>query len=177
MKLLLTSALLFLAASPSVQAHHDRSYYENNQHNRGVIKAKVINSTPIYKYVTLRKPQTYCEPAVIRKTNRPYHESGAAIVGGIVGGVIGHTTSNNRHKGLGTIVGAVIGSSLAHNLERVHNNDSGSYQVQQQNCVATYKKSSKVRILDGYNVTYRSKGTLYRTFMPDKPNKYIRINY
>jgi uncharacterized protein YcfJ len=177
MKLLITSALLFLAISPLAQAKHEPSYHNRDEQSRGGFKARVINSTPIFKYVTLSQPQTYCEPTVVRKTYSRSHDKGAAIAGGIVGGFIGHATSNNKHKGLGTIVGAVIGSSLMHNIAHGNNGHSRNYQIQQQNCIPTYKKSRKVRVLDGYNVTYRSKGRLYRTFMQDKPNKYIRIYY
>ena len=180
MKLLITSALLFLAVSPLAQAHHDRSYDTSNNHHRGAYKAKVINSTPVYKYVTVRQPQTYCEPVLIHNGHRRYHDKGAKIVGGIVGGIIGHAASDNKHKGLGTLVGAVVGSSIAHNVVRTNNRYPSHRQVQ-QNCVHTYKKNRKnrknrkIRMLDGYNVTYRIKGKFYQTFMQDKPAKYIRI--
>jgi uncharacterized protein YcfJ len=177
MKLLITSALLFLTLSPLAQAKHNRSYHNHDEHSRGSFKAKVINSTAIYKYVTVNQPHTYCEPAVVRKTYRRSHDKGAAIVGGIVGGVIGHAASNNKHKGLGTIVGAVIGSSLAHNIGYANNRHSRNYQVQQQYCVPTYKKANKVRVLDGYKVIYRSQGEIYRTFRQNRPAKYIRIYY
>lgn len=174
MKLLITSALLFLTVSPLALAKHDRSYYHNGEQSRGEYKAKVIHSTPIYKYVTVRQPQTYCEPATVY-TTRQSHDNGGAVIGGVLGGVIGHAVSDNKHKGLGTLVGAVIGSSLAHNITRVNNKHTANYRVEQQNCVATYKKASKVRVLDGYNVTYRLQGKLYKTFRQDKPSKYIRI--
>ena len=177
MKLLITGALLFLAISPMAQAHHDRSYHNRGGNSHNVFKAKVIDSTPIYKYVTVSQPQTYCEPAVVHKTYSRSHDKGAAIVGGIVGGFIGHAASNNKHKGLSTIVGAVIGSSLVHNIAHANNKHSRTYQVQHQNCVATYNKARKVQVLDGYNVTYRSQGKIYRTFSQDKPTKYIRIYY
>ena len=177
MKLLITSVLLFLAVSPLAQAHHDRSYRNSGEHRRVEFKAKVIHSSPIYKYVTVRQPQAYCKPAVVHKTRRYSHDKGAAILGGILGGVIGHAASDNKHKGLGTIVGAVIGSSLVNNIGRANNKHSRTYQVLQQNCVATYKKISKLRVLNGYNVTYRSQGRIYRTFRQDKPAKTIRIYY
>jgi uncharacterized protein YcfJ len=182
MKLLITSALLFLVVTPLAQAHHDNSYHDRSGHSRGEFKTRVINSTPVYKYITVRQPQTYCEPSVTRKPyahshNRRSHNNGATLVGGIVGGVIGHTASDQRHKGLGTIIGAVIGSSLAHSIESSNKKDSRTYQFQPQNCVVTYKKNRKVRVLDGYKVTYRSKGKLYRTFRQDKPSRYIRIFY
>jgi uncharacterized protein YcfJ len=180
MKLLITSALLFLAVTPLAQAHHYNSYHDRSEHGHGEFKARVVNSTPVYKYVTVRQPQTYCEPSVTRKNyahshDRRPHNNGATIVGGIVGGVIGHTASDRRHKGLGTIIGAVIGSSLVHNIDRTNKKDSRSYQVQPQNCVVTYKKNRKVRVLDGYKVTYRSQGKYYRTFRQNKPAKYIHI--
>jgi uncharacterized protein YcfJ len=174
MKLLITSALLILAVSPLAQAHHKHNYYASDKQHRGVYKAKVINSTPVYKYVKVRQPQTYCEPTVTHKSHRRAHDKGAKIVGGIVGGFIGHAASDNQHKGLGTIVGAVVGSSIAHKVVRTNNRDTGHYQ-RQQNCMQTYKKARKIRVLDGYNVTYRAKGKFYQTFMQDKPAKYISI--
>lgn len=167
MKSLITSALLILVTSPWVQAKH----YQNHSE----FKAKVIYSTPVYKYVTVSQPQTYCEPVVLRKTNRRSHDKSVALVGGIVGGVIGHSASDNKHKGLGTILGAIIGSSLARNVGYTHNNHSRDFQIRQQNCVVTHSKSNKVRVLDGYNVTYRSQGRIYRTLRQAKPQKYIRI--
>ena len=179
MKLLITSTLLFLALSPLAQAKHDRSYYSSGKHNLSLFKARVVNSTPIYKYRTIRQPHTYCKPEVMRKNNRHRrsHNNDAAIIGGVLGGVIGHATSNNKHKGLGTVVGAVIGSSLMHNIGHVNNKHSRTYTVQQQDCVTKYKKANKVRILDGYEVTYRAHGKTYRTFSQDKPPKYISIYY
>jgi uncharacterized protein YcfJ len=171
MKLLITSALLFLSLSPLVQAKHDRSY-----HNRGEFKANVINSVPVYKYLTPPQPKTYCEPLLIRKQSHPQsHDKTAVIMGGIVGGVIGHATSDKKHQGLGAILGAVIGSTLAHNIKHDKNWSPPTYQVQQQNCAVTYKKAHKIRVLDGYKVTYRLQGKLYRIFMQHKPAKYIQI--
>lgn len=174
MKLFITSALLILAISPLAQAHHEHKYYASDKHHSSTYKAKVVNSVPIYKYVTARQPQTYCEPALVYKGHRSSHDRGATIVGGIVGGLIGHAASDNKHKGLGTIVGAVVGSSVAHKVVSANTKDSDRYKVQ-RNCKPTYKKTKKVRVLDGYNVTYRSKGKLYQTFMQDEPAKYIRI--
>ena len=177
MKLLLTSALLLLTISSLAQAKHNRHYQNNDQYSRGEYKAKVIDSTPVYSYVTVRQPQTYCEPEMVVRTHRQSHDKSAAIVGGIVGGMIGHAASNNKHQGFGTLVGAVIGSSLVHNIAHANNNHSQNNRVQRQNCVVKYNRTSKVRVLDGYRVTYRSKGKIYRTFRQDKPAKYIRINY
>jgi uncharacterized protein YcfJ len=174
---LTSSALLFLVISPMVQAKHERSYQNNHQHNRGEFKAKVIDSTPIYKYLTVRQPQTYCEPAVLGKTHAQSDAKSAAIVAGIVGGVIGHVANDNKHKGLGTILGAVIGSSLVHNIGLSNNKQSHIVHANPQNCVSTPRKTNKVRVLDGYSVTYRSQGKIYQTFRQNIPQKTIRIYY
>jgi len=103
MKLIITSTLLFLAFSPLVQAKHDRSDQSNREHSHGALNTKVMNVTPVYKYLTDRHPQAYCEPAVIDATAHRSHDKSAALVGGILGGLIGHAASNNQHKGLGKL--------------------------------------------------------------------------
>jgi len=151
MKLLITSALLFLATSPLVQAKHDRRYQSNHEHNRGELKAKVITFNP-YKYVTVTQPQIYCAPAQIRSTCRRFHDSrrhykSSAIFGGVLGGVIGHAASDKNHKGLGAILGAMIGSSLVHNIGYVNNNHSHNIPVKRDNCVITPRKANEIRVL------------------------------
>ena len=151
MKLLITSALLFLATSPLVQAKHDPRYQSNHEHNRGELKAKVITFNP-YKYVTVTQPQIYCAPAQIRSTCRRFHDSrrhykSSAIFGGVLGGVIGHAASDKNHKGLGAILGAMIGSSLVHNIGYVNNNHSHNIPVKRDNCVITPRKANEVRVL------------------------------
>lgn len=163
MKLLITSVILFLVVSPLTQAKHN---------NRYTIKAKVIEFSPVYKYVRVSQPHFDCEPKVVSKISYRVNDKGAAVVGGIVGGFIGHAASNDKHKGLGTIMGAVIGSSLAHNIER-HNRRN--FHTQSQNCVLTNNTTRKERVLEGYHVTYRSHGKLYRRFMQNKPGRYIQI--
>ena len=185
MKLLITSALLFLATSPLVQAKHDRRYQSNHEHNRGEFKAKVINITPVYKYMTVNQPQIYCAPAQIRSTYRRSHDSrphdsrrhykSSVIIGGVLGGVIGHAASDKNHKG--AILGAVIGSSLVHNIGYVNNNHSHNIPVKRDKCVVTPRKANEIRVLEGYKVTYRTQEKIYQTFRQNKSQKYIRIDY
>ena len=181
MKLLITSALLFLATSPLVQAKHDPRYQSNHEHNRGELKAKVITFNP-YKYVTVTQPQIYCAPAQIRSTCRRFHDSrrhykSSAIFGGVLGGVIGHAASDKNHKGLGAILGAMIGSSLVHNIGYVNNNHSHNIPVKRDNCVITPRKANEIRVLEGYKVTCRTQEKIYQTFRQNKSQKYIRIDY
>ena len=182
MKLLITSTLLFLTVAPLSQAHQDHSYHDTSGHSRGEFKANVVSTDTVYKYVIVRQAQTCCGPLDYKSYGRSYDgqsydNKSAAIAGGILGGLIGHVASDRRHEGLGTIVGAVIGSSLVHNIDRTNKKHLRTYQVQPKDCVVTHKKNRKVRVLDGYKVTYRSHGKLYRTFRKNKPSRYIRVLY
>ncbi|MEP1445590.1 MAG: glycine zipper 2TM domain-containing protein [Paraglaciecola sp.] len=174
MKLLITSTILFLAVSPFAQADHQKSYHAS-KHNPAKFKVRVIETTPVYTYVTQPQQQTVCEPVVT--TYQKSHNKRAVILGGVVGGVIGHATSNDRHKGLGTVVGAVIGSSLAHKVDLGHKHNSRVYQGHKQRCVTQYNEPQKIRVLDGYNVTYRVKGKIYQTFRHERPDRFISIYY
>ena len=176
MKLMTLSTVLFLMVSPFANAHHERGEYYGKHYGkqqRHSIKARVVKSTPVYKYIRVRDNHHRCEPV----HNRRHHQSqgkNAALVGGVVGGVVGHAVSNNRHKGLGTVMGAVIGGTLVHKLGHVKRKHYYS-ETPSSHCRVRHNTTKKVRVLDGYNVTYRSRGQLYQTYMQDKPKKFIRI--
>ncbi|MBU3005522.1 glycine zipper 2TM domain-containing protein [Paraglaciecola arctica] len=175
MNLLITSAVLVLTFSPLALAKHEYSHLNGTKHSQGLLKARVIESTPIYKYVFPPRQKTVCQP--ISTTHSQSQNKGAVILGGIVGGAIGHAASNDRHKGLGTVVGAVIGSSLAHKIDLSYKHNSKAYHSQKQRCVTQYNQPQKVRVLDGYNVTYSVKGKIYQTFRHERPNRFISIYY
>lgn len=175
MKLLITSTILLLVASPFAQADHNKSYHSSSKHHPVKLKARVIDSTPVYTYRAKPQQHRVCEPVLV-SYQKPHHK-GVAILGGIVGGAIGHAASNDRHKGLGTAVGAVIGSSLAHKIDLSYKHNSKAYHSQKQRCVTQYNQPQKVRVLDGYNVTYSVKGKIYQTFRHERPNRFISIYY
>jgi uncharacterized protein YcfJ len=164
MKYLLTCAFLLSVVSPWSQAHHDRGYY----------KAKVVNTMPVYKYRTVKRPQEICH---VYDGHRNHINNGRALIGGVIGGTIGHAVSNRKHKVLGTIAGTIIGSSIAHQPR----NSAGTYGVSHRNtsqlCRVNYHTAEKVRVLSGFNVTYKLKGRLYQTFTKNRPGKRIRIYY
>ena len=140
MKSLIKSALLLLLFPPLAQAHHYHSYHNSSQQSRGESNAKVLDSTPVYKYATALPAQRYCQANVIYK---PYGQPDTG------------RSDNSEVTLVGGIVGAVIGTSSAQNIKRTNKSDSHNYQVQQKNCETKYQKSRKVRVLDGYKVTYR----------------------
>lgn len=159
MKKLIFVSLLLLVSS-ATQAHHKRDY----------AKARVIEVTPVYEYIKVpNHDKSY------RQGRKPYYRqqdfNGAPIIGSVIGGTIGHATSDRKHKFIGTLAGAIIGGAIGHHIDKKQQIYSRSYS-QHGPRSHQYKKQ---RVLRGYDVIYKFKGKLYETFSRDKPRKYIRI--
>ena len=162
MKPLIASAILLLSASP----------FANANHHRGYIQAKVLNATPVYEYVSVSHvPQReVCQPSATS------NQHNSTILGSVIGGSIGHATSDKRHKTLGTLAGAIIGGTIAHQISSSHTNlDYHNYKTQHCYKATQYQAVTKQRILKGYQVTYKIKGRTYQKFSQVKPQKHIRI--
>ena len=157
MKPFIVSLLILLFISPLAQAHHSRGYY----------KARVLDVTPIYRYKTVKAPREVCYES--RDRHRPHRK--AIVVGSVIGGTIGHATGKRGNKGITTLAGAIIGGAVANELTH-DRHDHDSYY-----CETHYKKVKKVRVLKGYDVTYRYKGRVYNAFREHKPGKHIKIYY
>ncbi|MEO9945445.1 glycine zipper 2TM domain-containing protein [Paraglaciecola sp.] len=103
MKTLLTSTLLLLALSPLAQA--------KNHHT-----VKVVKTVPTHKYQVVKQPK-YVQAKTIKVSHKKPNTG--VIIGGVVGGLIGHNTSTHQNKVVGTIAGAIIGSALGHQIDKV----------------------------------------------------------
>lgn len=106
MKLLLSSTLLLLALSPLANA--------KNHHT-----VKVVKTVPAHKYQVVKQPK-YVQVKTIKVSHKKPNTG--VIIGGVVGGLIGHNTSTHQNKVLGTIAGAIIGSTLGHHIDKVSDN-------------------------------------------------------
>jgi uncharacterized protein YcfJ len=156
MKRVLLSLILLSFMVPIAYAHHSKNYY----------RAKVVNTTPVYRYKTVNAPREVCYRD---HAKRRRYDRDAVVAGRIVGGALGYVAGEKGRKGLTTLAGAVIGGVAAKELTRGHSRDHGY-------CETHYRKK-KVRVLKGYNVAYRYKGRVRRTFRENHPGKRIRIYY
>lgn len=105
MKTLLTSTLLLLALSPLAQAKNHT--------------VKVVKTVSAHKYQVVKQPK-YVQAKTIKVSHKKPNTG--VIIGGVVGGLIGHNTSIHQNKVLGTIAGAIIGSALGHQIDKVTDN-------------------------------------------------------
>jgi uncharacterized protein YcfJ len=156
MKQALSSLLILLAITPLAQAHHSRGYYQ----------AKVVDATPIYRYKTVKAPREVCYHD---RSKRRKYDKDAVVAGSIVGGALGYAAGNKGHKGLTALAGVVLGGAVAKELTDEHPKGHAYCE--------THYKREKVRVLKGYDVTYRHRGRIYSTYREDYPGKRIRIYY
>ena len=141
--------------------------------------AKVVEVEPLTRIVHTTTPERECwqEPVSYPVEYRnPRDSARGTLVGGVIGAVIGHELGHhNRHDrhaatAVGTLIGASIGRDAASRAGRVVE----QRVVYEDRCQVTERRSTEERI-DGYLVTYRYKGEIFRTRLPYDPGKHIRV--
>jgi len=144
-------------------------------HQAYLDSAKVIDATPIYRQVRINNPQRQCwDEPVRRYSGRSYsNTAGNTLIGGLLGGIVGHQFGKGRGNKAATAVGTLIGAHMGYEAGNDYGSDS-SYIAYEEHCEYQQDVSYEQQ-LDGYNVTYRYKGELYRIQMPYDPGKRIQL--
>lgn len=194
-------ALTFGATQVHANNGHGKHRHGNHGHNNGYTYtdyARVTYVEPLYKYVTVRKPQRHCTYVKPNRYNhqqrthgiryqnrhRSQNNSSAVFVGGVIGGVIGNevSRSTNSNRVTGTVVGAAIGSVLANNAaghqqrpqRYLSNQRLQGHGKKRKHCVTTHV-STQERHPDGYNVTYVYNGRTFKIHTYNHPGDRIQI--
>lgn len=174
--LILTFVSSWVSASP--RHHHNNDGYFN-KHERHKKFGRVLSVRPIYETVKIRKRHTHCDNHVSGYggvTVIHQHAPEQILMGGIIGGIVGHELGRDGNRGIATATGVVIGSMLA------HNNSSISYGAGYQQPHKTRVCEKHVRVIErpalvGYRVKYRYRGHVYITRTAEHPGKKIRIGH
>ncbi|NIL93196.1 MAG: glycine zipper 2TM domain-containing protein [Woeseiaceae bacterium] len=133
--------------------------------------AKVISSTPVVRYVTVRTPVRECwqETEYYTRYEGRRGSPGTTLAGAVIGGVIGHQFGSGRGNDAATIAGTMIGAAIGHGpVRRV------DYARPVERCETRFRNHQEQRI-DGYDVIYRYRGQKYATRMPYDPGKKIKV--
>lgn len=130
-------------------------------------RAKVTHVAPIYNIIEHEQPRRDCYTEEVYGSHS-YSDPGSTLVGGIIGGVIGHNISHGDRgaTAFGTLVGATIGSN---NSRR-----EVPYTRSQNRCTVRTDYVEEERLV-GYRVTYRYRGHKYTTRMDRDPGEYVRL--
>ena len=163
-----TLLILLVVFSPIVSAspenhHFNTRHKENMHHSAGY--ARVIFVKPVYKTVRVSRPQVKCV------NHSPYQSGGTvihygspeqAVMGGLIGGIVGHQLGNNRNRAFTTMAGVVIGSTIANNMTGASYSVSQYRRDSHQHCRQQTLIIEQQKIV-GYKVKYRYRGKIYVT--------------
>ena len=170
----LSLAALSLAISTPATADNDRRH----QHQRETHYAKIIRVQPIFQTVRVAYEEQNCRHNTVSEKEyrlTPPKSPAKLLLGGLIGGTIGHELGKNHNRDLATFTGAIIGSSIAHNAGIVYYPTEGNSLRHQQHC-RTQIQYKNERKLVGYDVTYRYQGRLYTLRTQERPGAHIRID-
>ncbi len=151
--------------------HHKKS--QNRVDNFGAW-AEVVESSPIVSYETVSTPIESCrivERRVVQSERRG--DFGPALLGGVIGGVVGHQFGGGKGKTALTIAGALAGAGIASQGNRNAHHDRPQRRAVQE-CETTYT-THQVERVEGYNVTYEYLGHRFHRVTDFEPGDRIRV--
>lgn len=165
-----------IAAMPVAQASHSGMSNYSDDTGDFYVTAKVLSTTPVFRYISVNKPQENCYTAPVTHTTRYRNGDGGAgmLLGGIIGGVLGNNLGHGKSRKATAIVGALIGSQIGNSVSR-QSTYSNQYTQYESRCETQYISESQ-RIIDGYDVSYRFRGRVMTSRMPYDPGDHITLN-
>jgi len=171
-RILASGLVLALAAvSQAALADHDR-YGRGRDWDQDRDYARVVAVEPMVERVRYTEPVQNCW--VEGRERAPVNRTGATIVGGAFGALIGNSIGHGDGRRAATIggamVGAVLGSEAARNDRRY-----GPRYDEVQRCETRYEERFDERV-SGYRVTYVYNGRQGVTRLPYQPGRYIRVS-
>jgi uncharacterized protein YcfJ len=166
---------LAILGSTNVAAEHKRNNHRDKSH---VAYARVVHVKPIYESVQVAYPEQVCwheEYSKPIKRRVSYSSPETMLIGGIIGGVVGHKLGEHHNQGLSTVAGALIGTAIASEANAEYYR-TGEYRIERRQQCRIEQHYRTEQHLKGYRVTYRYKGEIYTTRTSYHPGKRIAVN-
>lgn len=157
--------------------HHEHGNYSNN-HNHHKKFAKVIRVRPVYKTIRIKQPGRHCSNQRHRHTDVTVvhqHSPEKVILGGVIGGIVGHEFSTPHNRELSTLAGVIVGSSLAHNATSANYIISQDRDHGYNDCYRHMRVIEKQKLI-GYKVKYKYRGRIFTTRTTYHPGKRIAVH-
>jgi uncharacterized protein YcfJ len=154
---------------------HNRDQYRNGDY------ARVVHVQPLLERVRYREPVQECwtEDRYRGDSYRSGYRSdptGAAIVGGAVGAIVGSHIGRGDGRTAATLGGAVVGAALGSEIAR--NDARRGYSEPRyrevERCHTRHQERYDERIV-GYRVTYDYNGRRQVTTLPYDPGRYLQV--
>ena len=172
-----TIAIALLVFSGVANAGSGQGHRKHDSDSEQVLYeyAQVLDVRPIYREVKVSTPIRECwEEPVYHTRSQPHKSASGMLVGGLLGGIVGHQFGSGRGNKVATAAGTLIGAKIGHDAVNGH--------VQPEKTLAGYEERCKTRhrvsyeeVLDGYDVSYEYRGRSYRIEMPYDPGEHIKM--
>ena len=152
-----------LKEAPEPLATPDYEY--RRRPNERVFQAPVTSVRAV-----MGSPQQRCwmERQQVRDSGRGDPNLGGAVLGAIIGGVLGHQVGEGRGKDIATVGGVVVGGAIGANVGR---DDNRGRERNVRRCESTESGPPEY-----WDVTYRHRGVDHQLQMTAPPGKTIAVN-
>lgn len=170
----LALSLAVLSGTASADHRYDgrdyrHAHYHDDYSRHHQAKGRVISASPVFDYIEYGGHSERVRTCYSERTRYDADdERRNAVIGGVVGGLIGYNIGDKqRHKNVGAVAGAVIGAAVGKKSARSRD----SY------CETHYEpRVQRVKELVGYDVVYKYRGRHYTTFMDYKPGRWVELD-
>ncbi|MET0292683.1 MAG: glycine zipper 2TM domain-containing protein [Steroidobacteraceae bacterium] len=141
--------------------------------------ARVVDVQPLVERVRYREPVEQCHE--VARPERGADRTGATLLGGVLGAVVGHQIGSGDGRRVATIAGALVGGAMGN--EAANRNDARRYRDDpyygervryEQHCSVRDEVRYEERVR-AYRVTYRYAGREYVTELPYDPGSRLRV--
>lgn len=149
-------AILTLILAPAAYADHARQDGHRPQHSGRDDYARVVRVQPVTREIVVHAPMQECR---LEETRYPTHDYprrdvvGPMIVGGLIGGALGHQIGAGPGQDAATLLGVLIGSSIARDAAQ-RGTPVRYVSVHEERCRVVHRARMEPRI-EAYRVTYR----------------------
>ena len=142
------------------------------------IKAPIVSKQPIYSNQTVQTGSTtQCREVFVQQpqggvfdgAGQALKGNGDALVGSIIGGVIGNQFGGGNGKTAMTVLGVIVGGNMANGTS---NNQGGS--TRQTICDEVPQYSTKTTVV-GWNVSYQFENQIHHIQMAQDPGQYVTL--
>jgi len=160
--------------SQNLLADHSR---HARSHEQYIDYARVVHVEPVYKTIRIAVPVQHCRQENIQRPafRRVSSASpGDVLLGGIIGGIIGHELGDRHNRDLTTVAGAIIGSNIASEANTRYYRTADYRRQQREFCTTTTQYRTEQQLV-GYRVAYRYRGEIFTTRMREYPGKRIAV--
>lgn len=151
---------------------HDRGHRQHHEHDyirSEIVYAPVIYVEPMYQVVQRARPRRECWSTT--DSYRSEGDGGAGLVlGGVLGGVVGHNIARGRDNDAVVIAGTLLGATIGHDLGHTQ-----VAPVTRTHCESSNDYDEREEII-GYRVKYRYFGRVYETQTDRHPGPRVRVS-